>query len=298
MIPLKKHVGSIFVLTAGTLWGSMGVFVRHFSAAGLNAMEIVWFRNLFGLLFLGVYMALFHRDLLKFRWKDLWCFVCLGFGSMFLSNVTYNTAIQHTSLAVAGVLLYTSPIFVMLFSALLFKEAVTKRKLIALVMVFLGCVLVSGIGSDSQISTQGIIWGLSAGITYASYSIFSRFAIERGYGSWTITFWSFVFCFTACSFFCDWSSVRTVWASPAELGWAAALGVITSFLPYVLYGLGLATMENSRASILASVEPVVAALFSLFLFHEPMGLGNAIGMLLVLAAIILLSHGSKEHART
>jgi len=293
---LKKHVGSIFVLAAGTLWGSMGVFVRHFSAAGLGAMEIVWFRNLFGLLFLSIYMALFHRDLLKIRWKDLWCFVCLGFGSMFLSNVTYNTAIQHTSLAVAGVLLYTSPIFVMLFSALLFREAVTKRKLAALVIVFLGCVLVSGIGGDSQISTMGLLWGLSSGITYASYSIFSRFAIERGYGSWTITFWAFFFCFIACSCFCDWSLLGAVWTSPAEVGWAAALGIITSFLPYVLYGLGLQTMENGRASILASVEPVVAALFSLFLFHEPMGLSNAVGILLVLTAIVILSQQKKLSA--
>ena len=67
------------------------------------------------------------------------------------------------------------------------------------------------------------------------------------------------------------------------------MGVITNFLPYVLYGLGLQSIENGRASILASVEPVVAALFSLLLFREPMGLTGALGIGLVLAAIITLS---------
>lgn len=286
---MKKRIGPVFVLTAGTLWGSMGVFVRHFNAIQLGTMEIAWFRNLFGLLTVGCYLALFHRELLKFRWKDLWCFVGVGLGSLFLLNVTYYTAMQYTSLAVAGVLLYTAPIFVMLLSALFFRETVTKQKLLALTLAFLGCALVSGIGSDSRISTLGLLWGLGAGISYASYSIFSRFAIERGYGSWTITFWAFVFCFVASSFFCDWSLLGTVWAAPAELGWAAAMGIITNFLPYVFYGLGLETMENGRASILASVEPVVAALFSLFLFHEAMGLGSAVGILLVLTAIITLS---------
>lgn len=294
MVVLKQRLGPVFVLAAGTFWGSMGLYVRHFNAAGLGTMEIAWYRNLFGLLAIGIYLAVFHRELLAFRLKDLWCFLGTGLGSLFLLNITYYTAMQYTSLAVAGVLLYTAPIFVMLLSALLFHEQVTKRKLTALVLAFLGCALVSGIGSDSQISTPGLLWGLGAGITYAMYSIFGRFAIDRGYGSWTITFWSFVFSFAASSFLCDWQLVGTVLIRPAEILWAAAMGLTTGFLSYVLYGLGLETMENSRASILASVEPVVAALFSLFLFQEPMGLGSAIGILLVLSAIVILSRNKKQ----
>ena len=293
---MKQRLGPLYVLAAGTFWGSMGVFVRHFNAAGLGTMEIAWFRNLFGLLTVGGYLLLFHRELLVFRLKDLWCFAGTGLGSLFLLNVTYYTAMQYTSLAVAGVLLYTAPIFVMLLSALLFRETVTRRKLLALVLAFLGCALVSGFGSDSRISTPGLLWGLGAGITYALYSIFSRYAITRGYGSWTITFWSFVFCFLGSSFFCDWTLVGAVLTHPAELGWAVSMGVITNFLPYVLYGLGLETMENGRASILASVEPVVATLFSVLLFRESLQISAVIGVVLVLTAILTLSHSKKTVA--
>ena len=290
---MKRSLGPFFALAAGSLWGSLGVFARHFNAVGLGPLEIVWFRIFFGLLVVGGYLALFHRELLRIRLRDLWCFAGTGIGSLFLMNLTYYSALEHTSLAVAGVLLYTAPIFVMLLSAVLFRERITRRKLLALVLAFLGCALVSGIGSGSRISTTGLLWGLGAGVTYAMYSIFGRFAIDRGYGSWTITFWSFVFCFLTGSFLCDWNLVGTVWTKPAELGLAATLGVVTAFLPYVFYGMALERMENSRASILASAEPVVAALFSIFLFREPMSLGGAVGMALVLGAIVLLSVKTK-----
>ena len=295
---MKKRLGPIAVLAAGTFWGSMGVFVRHFNAVGLGSMEIAWLRMLFGLLFVGLYLGLKHRELLKIRLNDLWCFLGTGLGSLFLLNLTYYTAMRYTSLAVAGVLLYTAPIFVMLLSALLFHEAITGKKVLALALAFAGCALVSGIGSDSQVSLLGLLWGLGAGITYALYSIFGRFVIDRGYGTWTMTFWSFVCCFLASTFFCDWQLIGPVWVQPGELAWAAAMGLTTGFLSYVLYGFGLEAMEGSRASILASIEPVVAALFSVLLFHEPMGPGGIIGMILVLAAIAVLSfHSNNKRSR-
>ena len=125
---MKKRLGPIAVLAAGTFWGSMGVFVRHFNAVGLGSMEIAWLRMLFGLLFVGLYLGLKHRELLKIRLNDLWCFLGTGLGSLFLLNLTYYTAMRYTSLAVAGVLLYTAPIFVMLFTAVLFKLLHTSKR--------------------------------------------------------------------------------------------------------------------------------------------------------------------------
>lgn len=297
MIRLKQKFGPVYVLLAGTLWGFMGVFVRHFQAAGLGSIEIAWFRVFFGMLVVGAYLALFHRDLLKVRFRDLWCFIGTGVGSLFLLNLTYYSSMEYVSLAVAGVLLYTAPAFVMLLSALLFREKITPRKLLALALAFLGCALVSGLGTDNQISTPGLLWGLGAGLSYAMYSIFGRYAIRRGYGSWTMTFYTFLFCFLANCLLCDWQLIGNIWTQPAELGWAVSLGVVTAFLPYIFYSLGLEAMEGSRASILASIEPVVAALLSVFVYHEPLGLSGAIGMGLVLAAIVLLSLQNKTKTK-
>ena len=286
---MKQKAAPLFILAAGTLWGVMGIFVRHFNASGLGSMEIGTLRVLTGLVITGLYLLVCHRDLLKIRFRDLWCFLGTGIGSLFFMNLTYFTAMQHTSLAVAGVLLYTAPIFVMLMSALLFRENITAKKLLALAMAFCGCALVSGLGSDSRVSPAGLLFGLGAGLSYALYSIFGRYAIQRGYGSWTITFYSFLFCGILSVFLCDWSLVTPILTAPPQILWIVCLGFVTAFSPYILYSLGLEAMESSRASILASIEPVVAAIVSVAVFSEPMAFTAVLGIILVLAAIILLS---------
>ena len=286
---MKQKAAPLCILAAGTLWGTMGIFVRHLQSRGLSSLEIGTLRTLMGVLITGVYLFLRHRSLLKIRLKDLWCFLGTGIVSLFFMNLTYFTAMKHTSLAVAGVLLYTAPIFVMLLSAALFREKITRKKLLALALAFFGCVLVSGLGSDSRVSLPGLLFGLGAGISYSMYSIFGRYAIRRGYGSWTMTFYTFLFCSVLNVFLCDWQLVLPVAAEPAELLWIGALGLVTAFGPYVLYSLGLESMDNGRASILASIEPVVAAVISVVVFREALSLPAALGIALVLSAILILS---------
>ena len=160
---MKQSKAAIFVLLAGALWGSMGLFVRRLNAAGLYAMDVVLARMLSALLFMGVFMLLFARESFRIRLKDLWCFLGSGIVSLLLFSLCYFSGMQVTSLNVMAVLLYTSPAIIMILSVVLFHEKLTKRKLLALVMTFAGCCLVSGIGSESAVSMQGLLLGLGAG---------------------------------------------------------------------------------------------------------------------------------------
>ena len=203
---MKQSKAAIFVLLAGALWGSMGLFVRKLNAAGLYAMDVVQARMLSALLFMGIFMMLFSRNSFRIRLKDLWCFLGSGIVSLLLFSLCYFSGMQVTSLNVMAVLLYTSPAIIMILSIILFHEKLTKRKLLALIMTFAGCCLVSGIGSESAVSMQGLLLGLGAGF-YALYSIFSRFAIDRGYGAWTITFYTFLFCMLADAPLAEWGAM-------------------------------------------------------------------------------------------
>lgn len=69
---MKKALPTLCVLTAATLWGSMGLFVRRLNAAGLYALEVTQLRILVGLVLVGAYLAVFHRDMLRVRLRDLW----------------------------------------------------------------------------------------------------------------------------------------------------------------------------------------------------------------------------------
>ena len=287
-----KNKPLIAVLTAGTFWGFMGLFARKLNAAGFGALEVAQTRITTGLALVGLYLLLFNREALRIGLKDVWCFLGTGIISLLLFSVCYFNALTYTSLSVAAILLYTAPICVMLMSVFLFKESMTAQKALALIMAFAGCILVSGIGADASVSWIGVLLGLGSGFFYALYSIFSRYAINRGYSAWTITFYTFLFCSTGCAFLCDWDMIYSVDSS--ILLWILGLGFVTAFLPYVLYSYALENMESSKASILASVEPVVGTLCGVFIFHEPISALSILGIMLVLGAIVVLNSNTHK----
>ena len=290
-----KNKALVAVLAAGTFWGTMGFFARSLYAVGFGPLEVAQTRITTGLILVGLYILLFNRSQFQVKLKDIWCFLGTGIVSLLLFSTCYFSALNYTSLAVAAILLYTAPFFVMLLSLLLFKEKMTGKKIFALLLAFTGCVLVSGLGGNENFSWIGILLGLGSGLFYALYSIFGRYAINRGYGAWTMTFYTFLFCSIGCAFLCNWQVIgNAVMADSSTLLWVLGLGFVTAFLPYLLYSYGLEKMESSKASILASVEPVVSALFGVFVFHETLSLVGVVGIILVLAAIVVLNKKAKK----
>ncbi|MDD6063525.1 MAG: EamA family transporter [Clostridiales bacterium] len=286
---MKQSKSAACVLLAGTLWGSMGLFVRKLNAVGLYALDIVQLRIAISLILVGLYLLIFARDNLRVRLRDLWCFAGTGIVSLLLFSWCYFSGMQEASLSVMAVLLYTSPAFIMLLSVLLFRETLTRQKLLALVLTFTGCCLVSGLGSGSAVSMKGLLLGLGSGFFYALYSIFSRYAIERGYGSWTITFYTFLFCLLASAPLAHWGLIAQALSSDTSVPvYALLMGLLTGFLAYIFYTKGLEGMESSRAGILASVEPVVGTIIGTLVFHEPLPVQSVLGIALVLGGIVVL----------
>lgn len=286
---MKQSKSALCVLLAGTLWGSMGLFVRKLNAVGLYALDIVQLRIAISLVLVGLYLLIFARDNLRVRLRDLWCFAGTGIVSLLLFSWCYFSGMQEASLSVMAVLLYTSPAFIMLLSVLLFRETLTRQKLLALVLTFTGCCLVSGLGSGSAVSMKGLLLGLGSGFFYALYSIFSRYAIERGYGSWTITFYTFLFCLLASAPLAHWGLIAQALSSDTSVPvYALLMGLLTGFLAYIFYTKGLEGMESSRAGILASVEPVVGTIIGTLVFHEPLPVQSVLGIALVLGGIVVL----------
>lgn len=284
-----KRFSFVFVFLAGILWGTMGVFVRRYNSLGLDSLDIVAVRAVSTTFCMLAFLLVYDKKLFRIRLRDLWCFLGTGLCSIVFFNFCYFKAITLTSLSVAAVLLYTAPAIVMLLSGILFRERLTMRKLIALAATFAGCVLVTGLLGDAQrLNLPGILVGLGAGLGYALYSVFSRFALERGYHSFTISFYTFLI---ASAGTLPMISIPKVAAGAAGsrpmAGFTLLFGIVSTVLPYVFYTIGLQYMENGRASIIASVEPVMATLLGVFLYHEKMSVSGTLGMLLILGGIVV-----------
>lgn len=285
-----KKLSPFFILLAGILWGCMGIFVRGLNKHGLYSLEIVWIRSFLTCLFMGITIGFYQYKLFLIRMKDLWVFMGSGLCSIVFFNYCYFKAMTVTSLSIAAVLLYTAPAFVMVLSFFLFREAFHIKKVIALIMTFLGCVLVTGVLDQSagQASIKGILLGLGAGFGYALYSIFGRYAINKGYHTLTITFYTFLLAALGSFFMADTGQIAEILIQRKEaLFLSVGMGLIVTVLPYLTYTLGLLHVENSKASIIASIEPVMATFIGMITFHEKITLTGILGMVLVIAALII-----------
>lgn len=291
-----KKVAPVMIILAGALWGSMGIFVRNLNAAGLHSMEIVSLRSIVTALVIGLFLLCYRKEMFRIRLKDIWCFIGTGVFSIVFFNYCYFKTMTLASLSVAAVLLYTAPSFVMVMSFFLFGEKFTKKKVVALALALAGCVLVTGILSQKQsLTTAGILTGLGAGLGYALYSVFCRYALERGYHTFTILFYTFLLATAGGVPLTDWKQIGSVvLQSPGDIGFAVVFSIVSTVLPYLLYTAGLQFVENGKASILASIEPVMATLFGILLFRERMTWMGLAGMTLVLISIFICNKKGKD----
>lgn len=294
-----KKLAVLLVVIAGTLWGIIGYFVRAFLELGLSSMQIVSIRMVISAVLFSLFALIFNRKLFRIKLKDLWCFLGSGIVSVAFFSFCYFKAIEYSSLSVASILLYTAPIFVMLFSALLFKEKLTALKIVSVALAFMGCLFVTGvISSGGNITLASVLYGLGSGVCYALYSIFSRFALDRNYSPLTITLYTFIFASIASLCIIDIKPVINVMTNSVnDLVFCIAFAILSCVLPYVTYTLGLKYIAPSTASIVASIEPVVATITGAILFNEAVQFPYGyIGIALVVLSIVLINLHFKKKA--
>jgi len=283
-----------YVLLGASLWGTIGLFVDLLYNAGFTAMQIVALRVTSAAIMLVVYLALKKPTLLKIDWKDLFSFVGTGIFSIVLFNWSYFSAIEEVSLSIAVILLYTGPIFVTLLSWLVFNEKLTTRKLIALCVTILGCALVIKVipAGDQHISLYGFAIGLLSGFSYALYSIFGKFVLQK-YESLTVITYTFVVASLFILPFIGTEFSTGQFASGKIWMIVIGLGLIPTVIAYLLYTMGLSMIESSRASIAATVEPLVATIIGVVIFNEVLSAYQLLGMVLVLMAVIMVQFKRK-----
>ncbi len=286
----KASLSYACIALAALCWGLIGLANRNLIALGLNPLMLVAVRPTVAALAFAPFLLIADRSVLRIRLKDLWCFIGTGIVSLTLFNFCYTTAQTSMSLSAAVVLLYTAPFFVVLLSKALFKEALTPRKVIALLLVLSGAFCSSGIlESEAQFSLIGVAFGVMSGFGYALYSIFSRFALQRGYRPATISFYTFLFSSLAGIALNSPAPFAALTPTPALIGWCLFLGIVCCLAPYALYTKGLANVENGPASMVASLEVVVATLVSIVVFNEPATPTSLLGVILVLAGIAIMN---------
>lgn len=292
----KTLTGSILIILAGCFWGSMGIFVRRLGTYGFSSIQIVSIRVTLAALLFALVLLIKDRAGFKVLFRDLPLFLGLGFGSILFFTVCYFTAITMMPLSTAAILLYTSPVWIMLMSVLFFHEKLDRRKLMALVLAFTGCVMVSGI-SGGGLTPIGLLVGLGSGIGYGLYSILGTIALRR-YSPYTVTTYTFIFAAVGSWIICRPVELFDKLTNTAHIGFLTVFccltALVTAVIPFLAYTCGLQNVEASKAGIIATIEPMVATLIGILVFSEPLTLISGLGILLILTAVVILNLKQKS----
>lgn len=280
--PAAAPSGYLLVFAAAVLWGVLGLFTRGALDAGLNALEIAFWRALLAGAAFGVHAALVKRLQVR-RGAD-----ALALGGFALIGVTLfygslTLAIEAGGISLAFILLYTAPAFVAVLAWPLLGERLTAAKGLLVALAIAGVALVASTGAGASgvaVTPASLAWGLTAGLSYASYYLFGKWVLRR-YAP--VTIYAVILPIGALGLA---PFVRFAPKDAATWLLLVGLALVSTYLAYLLYYTGLRTVEASRAVLVATVEPVVAAALAAAVYGErlgPLGLAGA-GLILIAAA--------------
>ena len=275
-----KVRGYLYIAAAAALWGILGPFSRLAFSEGISPMEVAFWRAVLAWGFFGVHATIARS--LRIRLRDLPLVALFAVTGITLFYASYQFAIREVGAALAAVLLYTAPAWVAVIARMVFKEALTRAKVMALIFTLVGVALVAWGGEGMRISVSGLLLGLTAGFTYSLYYIFGKYFSTR-YSSPNLFFYLLPI---GAATLLPWVEFST----KTPTAWAALLCIATlcTYGAYFCYYQGVKHLEASRAAITATLEPVVAAVVAFFWWGEAFGIGGYVGAGLIIAAVLMM----------
>ncbi len=284
-----KTKALFYIILAGALWGTSGIFVHYLAPYGITSVQMSAVRGGVSFLCLAAYALVRDRSLFRAGRRELLLYLGMGV-TVFGTATLYYTSMQLTSVSTAVVLMYTAPIYVMIFSVLFLGERLSRGKLLAVGLMLAGCCLVSGIIGGLKFDVLGILLGVLTGIVYAGYNIVTKVAMKQGCKPVSATMYAFFVMGAVAIPVCDpiglvnGASAEPLVAVPLLIG----MGVTTCVLPYFFYTLSMRHLSAGTASALGIVEPMAATLFSVIFLKESIDAFQIVGIALILLAVVFL----------
>ena len=237
---------------------------------------------------------------IKLPTPDLIQCLVLGMLGVAASNYFYYVAIQRTSVAIAIILQYTAPVWVLLYVVVRRQQKLSIQKVAAVAVAVAGIALTIGpLGSHSssplRLDSYGLLAAMLASFSFAFYNVGGHRILAR-YDRWRVLTWTL----TSASVF--WLIVNPPWKvaashyAPSQWGFLFVFSMISVLGSFSLYFLGLQHLEPTRAIIASCLEPVFSILLAAALLGEGVRPIQTLGIVLVLSAIVIVQLPGKGEA--
>lgn len=282
------------MIGAMVIFGTIGIFRKYIP---LSSGVVAMVRGFVGVLFLLLVLAV-RRERLSWSAIRKNLALLLISGALIGFNwILLFEAYNYTSVATATLCYYMSPVFVTLVSPLVLREKLTGRKLLLVMVALYGMVLVSDVlrvGVSDIGELRGILLGLGAAALYASVillnkklrdiSAYDRTVLQLG--SAFVVLLPYVLAVE------DVTAVLTV--GPLAIALLAVVGVLHTGVAYAMYFSAMRDLPAQTVAIFSYADPILAVVLSAVILGEPMGIGVAVGGLLILGAALLGELGERK----
>lgn len=281
----KIQQSKVMLILSMLIFGTIGIFRRYIP---LSSAVIALARGLIGTIFLALFLLLRGKKLsfAAIR-KNLLCLilsgVCIGFNWILLFE-----AYQYTSVSISTLCYYMAPILVILISALLYREKLTGKKIVSVILALVGMTFVSGIlenGISGTSQAKGILYGLGAAVLYATVVLLNK-KLEGIAGIDRTLLQLFIAAVVLLPYVC--LSEQTVGLSftvPTVL-LLLVVGVLHTGAAYALYFTSMEHLSSQTIALCSYLDPVTAIILATVIFHETMSWQGIVGAVMILGAMI------------
>ncbi|MFF2288772.1 DMT family transporter [Peribacillus butanolivorans] len=296
----NRLIGIFFVIFGASFWGVGGTVAQHLFQSG--NIDVDWFvttRLLFGgILLLSSQLVSRNRKQLFQIWRETTSrnrLIIFSLFGMLLVQYSYMASIALGNAAVATLLQYLAPIFIIFYFIVKGIQKLTRSDLLAISLTLLGTFLLLTNGSFNNLSVpfSAVIWGIISGLSLAFYTLYAR-SLLKSFSSVIVVGWAMLLAGIVMNF------VHPIWAIEA-INWSASIYIALGFT--ILFGTALAFwmfiksleyLTAKETTLLGTVEPLTAVVSSILWLQLPFGTWQIVGGFLILVLVVYLSLQNKK----
>lgn len=269
------------------LWSTTAT-VTKLLLGSLNSMQILLVSSLFAFIFLLIINIIKGniKELKKYKLKDYLQIAFIGVLGTFLYNLFLYLGIDKLDASQAFIINYLWPIMTVLFACLILKEKMTTRKLIAIILSFIGVIVVTANGNLLSLQQNSIVGAIYCIIAAVSYGLFSVLNKQKGYNKF-VSMMLFYFVSFVISLIYVVSSKGNFAMNVSQLLGLLWIGVFTSAIAFTSWALALEKGDTAKISNLAYITPFLSLVWTSLILKEKFNIYSLIGLLIIVLGIFI-----------
>lgn len=285
-----KLQGFIYAIISAVFFGSAGIFVKSGYSSNFTPVDLLMLQYIIAGIILFIMCFVKYKDKLRLSAVDLKRLIIQGAVGNTLMTVFFYQSFKYLDVAVATMLLFMYPSMVALASLVVFKEMISKTKIIAILGTFLGCILVLDIvGKGSNISYIGVVFAILSAVFYAFMNIYAE-KIVHDIPGLVITFYTTIFSLIVLFIFNFSFIYKIVDVSIPSFTNAALLAFFCEIIPLTFLYEAIKRIGPVSTSIITSLELPASAVIAFIFLNEKLSYVQVLGILIVVYFVIRLQN--------